>query len=106
LLSNLAALHPARILKFTDVFPDIPHEKNRSIFHEERRRSGLSEGDRETEPTFGLVPELSVPIETESNFLIVDNHFLQRAHDFLRFLKGKGHWTLVGPGGMANRAGF
>jgi hypothetical protein len=79
-------LRAARILEISQLSPDVPHEKNRAVLGEKGRRSGVLYWDRKTEPAFRLVPKLSVPIETESDFLIVNDHFLQCAHDILDFL--------------------
>src|SRR5262249_27801839 len=62
------------------MFSDVTHEKNGAVFNEKSCRSDIRDRHREPETALGLIPELSVSIEAESNFLVVDDHFLQCTH--------------------------
>ena len=89
------------------LFANVPHEKHRTILREESCRTGIGDRNGKPEPALGLIPKLSVAIETESYLLIVNNHFLQRAHDVLLLIGQSGSVTIAGPfgpGGTADRA--
>jgi hypothetical protein len=58
------------------LFADVTHKEDGPVLGQESRCSGITDGNGKTESALRFVSELSIAIETEPNFLIVDDHFL------------------------------